>query len=288
MSIETSRIILGDDVTGAHLRTASGLEIAAGCDAGIGYNLNEDGSSRPNQDRVVLCPDEDFLAVIDGMGGHGDGDLAAAILAEELSEAPRAVTEAIGRARDRMRDLGGHAGACMMTAHLRRRADGGRSLLVYSAGDVGLFILQERTALHQALGKYAHLKSRNGVYTVETRDSELDFRYRNVVWSYVSAREAKVEKMEFPLELGERLFMFSDGVGNNLTLEEMAKLGEGKSVCEHLHAVWNAVGERMEKFTSLMAAGRHRFSRLFPDGRRAPPKPDNRSLIVGEYRPEDA
>ena len=84
---ELTEILDGEEVedfavSPHYFRLGSGDEVIAGTDKGINYKDY-------NEDRVVVSPEGNFIAVIDGMGEYGKGDRAAEILARSLLESSR-------------------------------------------------------------------------------------------------------------------------------------------------------------------------------------------------------
>ena len=101
-------------------------------DQGVGYSKNE------NQDAIVVDPENEGMAVIDGMGGHPNGTEAAQILAESLDGHLTGIAQietgqlsAVDRMQNELDSV--ESGACYLAAHRT-----GNRLEILYAGDVRL------------------------------------------------------------------------------------------------------------------------------------------------------
>ena len=91
--------------------------VVAGCDKGIGYKDH-------NEDRVLLLPSHELLAVIDGMGGTAGGERAAEIVAEQCAAIPTDIPQAAAAAGKAMsRELPPESGAVFVAARLQSGGD---------------------------------------------------------------------------------------------------------------------------------------------------------------------
>jgi len=263
-------IILGESGSGSWEGTTSGgLTIAAATDAGFNY--------KPvNEDRIVIG--DDFAAVIDGMGGHSGGERAAQIVAEEIASTPADMPGALHRASVRMqreddaRDVySGKAGACVMTARVLRDRNA-LTVKSYQAGDVKRIIAHQRSLLGQRGGPLSFDESSDqglvgslvasGVITPEEAKTHA---YRNVVLNYICKEEPKASYSATNIHQGDAVLLYSDGVSDNLSVEEIIRMGTAKTVSELLKAVWDATEEKMTNH------------KRYPKGEA---KPDNRSFVA--------
>jgi|GEM_PF-5619340 len=116
----------------------SGDRLLAGTDKGIGYKDH-------NEDRVVIVEKENFVAVVDGMGGESQGEKAAQILAESLLASPNDPTQATKIARQKMKEsdlFEKEGGACFMAAKVLDTQNG-KVLQISRIGDCSLFVMKK-------------------------------------------------------------------------------------------------------------------------------------------------
>ncbi len=168
--------------------------LVAATDIGFGRERNEDV--------VVVVPGKGF-AVVDGMGGHGKGDIAAKILAAELEKAlsgQQTMTEARRAASRKMKERGLKAeGACFLSVQIV-----GNKLLIDRAGDPRLVVL-----------------SRDGKVKFETADESAG----RIVFNSVQGKSpGDKTHEEIAVAVGDRVYAASDGLWGNDDIESELKL----------------------------------------------------------------
>ncbi|MDO8649454.1 MAG: hypothetical protein Q7R81_06775 [Candidatus Peregrinibacteria bacterium] len=256
--LEHRRIVLdGVTVSSAECVADSGLFVAAQCDEGVGYR------KKRNEDRALICPADDVFAVIDGMGGRGDGDSAAQAIAEEIGETPKDICAAIARARERIADFAPGAAACIMVSSFGPKNEyGERELTTVQAGDVKQLIIHRRHFM-DVLRRRKRIEESADENLVDqlrqagilsAREAAKDPR-RNQVTNFVSAERYEPTGGKSVVGPGDRVLLYSDGIGNNQTSKQVIALNVRQSLSELLSAVWKASGEQMRKAQELEQRG---------------------------------
>lgn len=264
--------------------TPSGLIFAARTDKGIGYDLE-------NQDRIVIAADNDFFAVIDGMGGYNGGEAAAQLIAEELTINPRNPQQCFVNAQVKMKKLFtgslAKAGACVSTLSIHPAT---KEWTGFHAGDVKRLIISRKTLrLHdkflarvrRLLGKNAPTQE-NLIVTDESVDHDvlqymrpgtvLSGRFRNSVTKSIRRETSDVERKTGFLLPGARALLYSDGISDNIPAVRMLCEAVGKSVSELLDDIWKITTDKMENYDEIRAESE-------------PMKCDNRAF-VGIFNPD--
>jgi len=158
------------------------------CNAGLGKS--------PNQDVLYLNTDRNIFACIDGIGGEGGGELAAKILAQACQEKTRSqnlspeVVESIQHLAHRDMDLARVGGACYAIFQIKDD-----ELRVYHAGDVKLVVIDK-----------------NNLSVNETKDQG---NWRGVSNAVMGSKPGYVTENIFPLEVGYKILLASDGLWYN-------------------------------------------------------------------------
>jgi len=266
-------VILGEEVRSMmnesyiETTTAEGHQIVGGSDLGIDYKAW-------NEDRAFISTANDFIAAIDGMGGAGGGEIAAQIIAEEFQRISThgSVQEAIRVASERMVNEGiGSGGAVFAGARILE--DG--SIEVSHVGDARVIIVgPDGEIIHESLDHSPVQEMvRDGIITKEQAiDHPMGHIVRNPVTGSGEIAEVETHIIS-DVPQGSRVLVFSDGIGDNLTNQELADISVGRSAEEFYNAVETITRGRMdgsladEQFTTTS-------------------KPDNRSLVVLEIASE--
>lgn len=250
--------------------------VAAATDAGVEY--------KPiNEDRVCVNTAAEFAAVVDGIGKHENADHAAQFLADALASNPFGAAEAIKRSQASMAMLKHNPGAVFISARIAVNAQGNKELIVEQAGDCGLAVIRADGAVA--------FRSKDQGYVQElvdageiTEDEALYHKRRNIVRNAVKASEGTAKRYDpIFLQSGDRVYLFSDGVGDNLTAEELAEIGKGKSPEETIQAVSDITTQRMLRTDDLYAEAQNGWRAqygTFSDGYRSLAKKDNRAIVV--------
>jgi serine/threonine protein phosphatase PrpC len=169
----------------------SGL-IVLGTDIGI--------QRKKNEDALVINTGKDRFAVIDGMGGEGNGDIAAGVFAEELKSGFAADTptdEIQIKAHRRMQEASlGNGGACYAAIEVTENR-----CTIAHAGDVDVVIAASRGYIKfQSESEGAG----SSVYNAVTGDSP---------------GETTIETVS--VNNGDRIYLASDGLWHNINIEEI-------------------------------------------------------------------
>ena len=277
-----------DLISSARLFQFSGGEIMAGTDKGIDYK-------NCNEDRVVISPRDGFVAVVDGMGGEGDGELAAQILAEELLALPSDAKSVKYEAQLKMNRKNIETGGAVFISAQFSQDENGKFLNIVQAGDAKLIVVSgdgtvsfesEDDSLVADLTKWGDI----------TSDEALFDNRRHVVTNAISPSEEKDPK-SYPrvrVQTKDLILLYSDGISDNFTSEEIAKkVKEGLSRDELFAWLSDATGERMKNYYKIIgkeAGERQRVIKarekrgVFSDGFKSKPKKDNRALVIMEVK----
>lgn len=159
----------------------------------IGYK------QKKNEDALTLCTAHKSFAVIDGMGGMRNGTLATRIVAEELQrtfDQKTPLKDAHSIACQRMRKENDGGGACYTAFRIQRR-----NIEIIQGGDTGLIIANTKDgAVKFDSSQELSMELQNGVHR--------DISMPETTW-YIG------------LENSDRLYLFSDGVSDNISRNKL-------------------------------------------------------------------
>lgn len=222
---------------------------------------------RVNEDAWLARPELALLAVADGLGGHARGDVAAAIVVEELARVPPAESlgaleaearAALARADARIRALARAAGELVGTTVALLLARGAAAVALW-AGDsriyrLGAGGLEPLTRDHSLVQE---LVERGELEPAAARRHPL----RNRITRAVGTGGAlALDRRAVELRAGERVLLCSDGLTGPLEEGEIARL--------------------------VAQAGLEAAARLI-DAARARGAPDNVTVVLGELLADD-
>lgn len=262
-------ILSGEEHGASEIQLPSGALVLARTDKGIGY-------SKPhNEDRIVVGwtpatntnTGMDIVAVIDGMGGQGDGETAACIIARTLAE--NIATLVQENICVQMREIWQQAQACMRK-EFGGKTDAYGNLLASKSGAA----LQIVALYQNTLGRFAHCFLAGDVRrifipiagVVQQSTDEANGRY--AITNALSGTTCCPTESICALGPGGRLILCSDGITDNLTTQEIVNMCRG-SLQEILQEIWRKTGEKMT-------------SRLPGNFPLSHSKPDNRAFLVVE------
>ena len=273
-------------------RFPSGENVIVGTDMGINYKID----NPHNEDRVVVVPSANFIAVVDGMGGMGHGELAAEILAKNLLASPISLDGAVVSAKKEMKENNvGNGGAVFISARIVEEQQQDRSVIkfldVYQLGDAKLIIIKKDGAiifesvddsLIQELIVGGHL----------TPDQALHDKRRNVVLQAVSPNKDDQPKFypNIKVEEGDIVLLMSDGISDNITAEEIAEERQKQNLTAKGLFTWisDTTNARMAQADEIIEKGRGQIKDieggLYSDQFKSKPKPDNRALAIMEIK----
>ncbi len=285
--IQPAEILDGKEALGLaeSMRTyslESGDLLYAGTDKGIDYKDH-------NEDRIVVVPAKNFAAVVDGMGGLEQGEVAAQILAEELKALPTDVKSAAQNAITKMVE---HkiqkGGAVFVSCRLLIEHDS-KFFELFQLGDSSLVVID--TSGHVVFeSEDDSMTGRLVADGVITPDQALYFGTRHMVSSAVSPNKAveitipkSCEKVK--LEKGNTVILMSDGISDNLTVEDIAKkIKEGLSPKELFTWISTETDRRMRDASKIIEFSERKKNGIYSDGFKSEPKPDNRALAILEIK----
>ena len=180
----------------------------------VAYGTDEGVNYKPvNEDRIVVDPDRDSYAVIDGMGGENEGALAAELLARTLLDGFKhgiPVKTCQHFASQDMKAMGvGGGGACYLAFTV-----GDGTINGYYAGDVQLSVYRGGTVVFSS--------------TPENPPGK-PHRVENAVRG-IDAGDTRT--FQVPILAGDRIVAGSDGLWDNLSPVEVLRQTEGMSTLE--------------------------------------------------------
>lgn len=200
------------------------------------FSSRRPGRKSPNEDGLGIVPTLDgvVLVVADGMGGQAAGELAARLTIETICKAIAAgaaeaidgenrlrpaILDGIELANKAVLNLGLGAGATVAIASIE-----GLSVRSYHVGDSAFVLMGQRgkvkhaTVAHSPVG-YAEAA---GLLNPEEAMHHED---RHYVLNHVGADEMRIEiGPTLPLGRRDTLLLATDGLTDNLLLEEMVDL----------------------------------------------------------------
>lgn len=221
------------------------------------------GLERPiNEDRVFVDEARGIFAVIDGLGGHAAGELAAetavAVIARQMAsvhdDSGKLIRDTITAANNRICDLAGdheawQGMACVLTLALVERD----RVTVGHVGDSRLYLvwngnLRKLTSDHSLVGEMEDL----GELTEEEamRHPRRNEVFRDVGSHPHSPEDADfIEVRDFPLRADAALLLCSDGLSDALTSAQIRAIlerynGDAEATARQLVDAANQAGGR--------------------------------------------
>jgi serine/threonine protein phosphatase PrpC len=207
------------------------------------------GKRNVNEDGVVFLTteDADYLVSLDGLGGHGGGDLATYNTAHNLAIgllADNTLFESVQIAgpllqynymghRDAAKEAGGpepspRMGVCVASLgiHPSSNPRGDRAVAVH-AGDCRIAVFRDG-GVHAETKDHSVTQERLDAKVIKPDDALTD-RYRHIVTRTVSLDNGQndsslAEENEFYLKEGDVVIMASDGLWDNFETEELIDL----------------------------------------------------------------
>ena len=261
---------------------ATGDIVIAGTDKGIDYKDH-------NEDRVVIIPKKDFIAVVDGVGGGaGGGEKAAEILATNLS-ASGDISSAAEKAQREMFEAGLYKrdGAVFISGRIVAR-EGKKFLEVFQAGDAALVIIKKDNSISFESQDDSQVR-----LLVETKnitpDEALYHPRRNVVFGALFAGSKTQPKTcgMIQIDSGDLILIMSDGISDNFTAEEIAEHIKKYHLLPRQLFTWlsDTTTARMKDADEIIAKTPDRAKDgVYSDGYKSKPKPDNRALVIIEIK----
>lgn len=262
--------------------------VAIATDKGKNY-----GGSAPNQDRGLVVPEKNFIAVFDGIGGNADGDKAADICAKAFLESPDDPEQSFNSAALSLslaninNQIASNAGSCFISAKIIKE-NGQKLLDVSQAGDAKLVVYDKDGEIKfesQDESLVQKLVSAGAM----TPDEALYSPYKNQITNAIlmdrDASNLKKYPYLIPLSKSDRIVMASDGITDNLTPDEIWDLINSRESQKAIEEISDVTDERMTQKEDVISAtnsipgGRGRVP-VYIDGFKSTPKPDNRVIAI--------
>lgn len=225
-----------------------------------------------NEDRVLILPTDSTLLVVDGMGGPGGGAVAADIMIECFQSVPPSECvdplEVLQKVSGRIRKECGTAssGVCYVWCWLN-----GRQLHAHYAGDVKLVVFDPSGGVKFASTDHSLVNDMIKTGIVSERDAAYHPQ-RHIVTKAVTGNSFTEFDIlpTIQLETGDRLMVATDGLTDNLRLNEIADLTMGQEVGAAVKALMDFCLDKMNGSHISKWQGSLK------------PKPDNISILLGE------
>ncbi|RYE89098.1 MAG: serine/threonine-protein phosphatase [Myxococcales bacterium] len=181
-----------------------------------------------------------LLAVSDGLGGHNAGEVASAMTLEALVEAleqsheddGQAVIHAVEQASERVREAGHDPAHEGMAATLTMVLLQPGAVYVAEVGDSRAYLLRRGQFCQVTRDQsFVQLMVDQGLLTQAQAERSSQ---RNVVLQVMGqARGLRVALGKLALRQGDRLVLCSDGLSNELSAEEICRLGSDEGGVDH-------------------------------------------------------
>jgi serine/threonine protein phosphatase PrpC len=288
--------------------TLSGYHVAAATDK---------CHKKSNQDRAVVSPRANMIAVVDGMGGTGEGEKAAEVVAMELVKNPVDIKAAAENAMMKINQHNlGMSGACFLAARVRDE-EGNKKLDYCQAGDVGLIVIGENgkikykstdQSLSNILVKYGNITEDESYYSPKSQREvainsiatqeyvqgilkdldeyreKWDIPHKDEIIDEVKSAMGKIHSETVDVEAGDRVVIFSDGISDNFTPEEIASLIADATPEEAIEILSDETDLRMMdahniERTTEEQGGRAKTGK-YSDDYLTKPKKDNRGITI--------
>ena len=221
-----------------------------------------------NEDAMLVMEKKGVFAVFDGLGGRAAGDYASqrtkrfvertvvSSFSDTMSqeEASRMMAHVLQKAsemlhresmeNDAMKDMG----TTVSLVKILEEAGGTQKAIIGNVGDSRVYILHQDGTLEQitlddsyvremfpneAEARAVQKKLSGAVYPAALSDDEsLCYRKRNILTQYIGQASIQARMHMAELAPGDRILITSDGVHDNLTDDEMAKLRTAKELVD--------------------------------------------------------
>jgi len=228
--------------------------IAVGPGTAAVYSKRNPAKDTPNEDALAVLPWDDrsaVLAVADGVGGTIAGARASELAVQALDEALQkhegerlhlrsAVIDGIEAANHRIRQLEVDAATTLAVAEIHRR-----TFRTYHVGDSMILVINGRgrikwqTVSHSPIGfavESGFMDEKEAMYHED----------RHLVSNVVGADDMRIE-IGPTLTLGKRdtILLSSDGLFDNLLVDEVVQILRGDSLAEAIRQLGHAARRRM-------------------------------------------
>ncbi len=247
----------------------------------LAYSENGINYKPVNEDGYLIMPRHKALVVSDGMGGHPGGDVASGMAIDFMEygiaqgmELPRAIALAnqaiLTRSQSDPRLGGFHPMGCTIAAiqirhSLLKMAYVGDSKIIVVRGDRLIFETQDHTKGQELF--------REGLVDYQTA-FELNHILSRCLGMDAIQPKRDVSTMTLELQPGDRIGLFTDGITDNF-FDQAFKLGDLQTLVSQ--------GNLTDAADCIMHANSQRLALpTLTSG--SPPKPDNISLALIEYR----
>jgi serine/threonine protein phosphatase PrpC len=232
-----------------------------------------------NEDRILI--QENQVTVIDGLGGHGDGDKAADLLAKHVINQPDDIDEAVYSASEAMHEsnLKPKSGAAFLTYSINKNEES-KLLNIKQAGDVKLVVYRKDGIIKfqtddETDGELRILMKDLQPSRAITEDQLLYHPSRHHIINYVTYRSSTSTAVRVVITA-------TDGIFDNLTPEDVGTLVAVDSDDDDLFmSISSQSEERMRQSLTKefkdFDRSQHEF---YPDGFKSQPKSDNWSLVI--------
>lgn len=234
-----------------------------------------------NEDALLVMPNQQVLAIADGMGGHRDGHTASCVAIDFFEAAIHqglSLVQAIVQANEalllrqsskRTQLMPATMGSTLTALGLQKNI-----LHVAHMGDTKALVLRQGKLIWESQD---HTKGqelfREGLVD-ETTALELNHILSRCLGEDSIQPERDVEFSQIPLLPGDRILMMSDGITDNF-------FTEGFHLLALIQLIKQMEAKKAFKKILTHCQKRLRLSKL-PNGR--PPKPDNISLALIDYQ----
>ncbi len=264
---------------------ASGDTLIAGTYRGINYKDH-------NEDRIVVVPSKNMVAVVDGMGGYENGAAAADILANELLLWPNNARLAAEKTEEKIRtNKLGEAGAVFISTYIftKNKPDGqiGKFLAISQLGDAKLAVIGKDGTIKFTSKDQSYVQDLVDVDKITT-DEALYHPQRNMITYAVMAGETEEPKnyAGVGVDEGDLVLLMSDGVSDNFTPEEMAREKKRKGLTANQLFAWLSMetDNRMKNAKEIKENSNRERDGIYSDGYKSEPKADNQALAIIEIK----
>lgn len=271
---------LAEDIHEYTLR--SGDKVYGATDKGIDYKDT-------NEDRVGVNPEGNLIVVADGMGGYKHGDIAAQYLTESLLANPDDHLKGLDVCRNKLvkeKDPDKRKSmTCFASVQITEDDTGKKYANILRAGDVKVLIIRNNEVIYKS--KDESLTQQKIDKGMITPDQALYDHERNIVTNWVSAySDNKSIEIPFskPVQKGDIVLIYTDGISDNIQPDEIITLTKGKNPEDIIPTISEETGERMENWRKTYElteeeGGREKLKQFY-DGFKSAPKPDNRGVAV--------
>lgn len=242
---------------------ASGDKVYAGTDAGIDYK------NGPNEDGILVNSAENLVVVADGLGGYAAGHIATRIICEEIYKQSQNIPQGLLNAKYALQKqfpglISEFPGACLIATKLETIPTGKKYLHIFQSGDVKMFIRAKNGQIRHESKDQSTLQDLIDYEKNPDKQAKLIAQAtyhskRNLISEYISQKSSYHTHYLLQVYAGERIYIYSDGLGDNFTPLEILNLSHNLDNRQTMQVLSDKSGQRMQNRDKIIDYTIHKY-----------------------------